>query len=213
MAVDDPHAHAIAVGLAVNWVEDQEMHNGRDGGPIVVEPEDRLGPNEANPERRYYVNAPQYHWHHYAQGGVDEGARAAIQQLGEEAFVFGQMTEQRMQELHAQAVNVAWTPKAVEDLQRKVQDLEKKPDGMEAEKVAALHGDVHRRLDEEQTERRNVATDVQKMEERLQQLQFEVRKGQTSVDSKLRTLEEASKRDSQADSARKVADAEYRLHE
>ena len=111
----DPHAAAIEAGLAINLVDDQEMHNGRNGGPIVVEPEDRLGPDEANPQRRHYVHAPVYHWHQYVEGH-DHGARAAIQQLGSEAFQFGQMTEGRMQELHAAVVKIGWMPKAVEEL-------------------------------------------------------------------------------------------------
>ena len=33
----DPHAEVIAQGLPLNMVDDEEMHNGRNGGPIVVE--------------------------------------------------------------------------------------------------------------------------------------------------------------------------------
>ena len=74
VAVQDPHAQAITEGLALNLVDDHKMTNGWNGGPIVVEPEDRLGPNEENPERCYYVHAPVYHWHHYVEGRHDHGA-------------------------------------------------------------------------------------------------------------------------------------------
>ena len=70
----DPHAVAIEQALAVNVVDDQEMVNGRNEGPIIVEPEDRVGPDTANPQRRYYVNAPVYHCHQYVEGGHHQGA-------------------------------------------------------------------------------------------------------------------------------------------
>ena len=103
----DPHAAAIEAGLAINLVDDQEMQNGRNGGPIIVEPEDRLGPNEENPHRRYYVHAPVYHWHQYVEGNHNQAARATIQQFGGDAFQFGQMTELKIQEMQAHVVRIA----------------------------------------------------------------------------------------------------------
>ena len=50
------------------------------------------------------MNAPQFHWHQYVVGANDEGARAGIQQIAMEAFVFRQMTEHRLRELQARLV-------------------------------------------------------------------------------------------------------------
>ena len=57
-----------------------------------------------NPQRAFYVNAPQFHWHQYVMGAADEGARGGIQQIAMEAFAFGQLTECRLRELEARPV-------------------------------------------------------------------------------------------------------------
>ena len=81
---------AVAQGeQAIYQVDDAPMGNGRNGGPIVILPEDRQGPDMENPQRAFYVNAPQFHWHQYVVGAADEGARAGIQQIAMEAFAFG----------------------------------------------------------------------------------------------------------------------------
>ena len=173
----DPHAAAIEQGLAINLVDDQEMLNGRNGGPIVVEPEDRVGPDAANPQRRYYVNAPVYHWHQYVQGGHDQEARAAIQHLGGEAFQFGQMTEQRMNEMQAQVVQIAWLPDTVERLEKAMAELVERPGQATVASVETLRADHQHQLDEEVRARQGVASDVLALQEMVQKLQFEVRQG------------------------------------
>ena len=70
---------AVAQGeQAIYQVDDAPMGNGRNGRPIVILLEDRQGPNVENPQRAFYVNAPQFHWHQYVVGAADEGARASI---------------------------------------------------------------------------------------------------------------------------------------
>ena len=88
---------AVAHGeQTIYQVDDAPMGNGRNSGPIVISPEDWQGPDAKNPQRAFYVNAPQFHWHQYLVGANDEGARTGIQQIAMEAFVFGQMTEHRL---------------------------------------------------------------------------------------------------------------------
>ena len=64
------------------------------GGPIVVGPDDRLGPTDEEPARRFYQWAPQFHWHLEVPSIVDEGARRAVEQIVGDAFRFGQQTEE-----------------------------------------------------------------------------------------------------------------------
>lgn len=64
-------------------------------GPVVVEPDDRLGPTDEEPARRFYQWAPQFHWHLEVPSTVDEGARRAVEQIAGDAFRFGQQTEER----------------------------------------------------------------------------------------------------------------------
>ena len=65
----------------VYLVDDASMgnKNNRNGGPIVVHADDQQEPNSEYPKRAFYVNAPQFHWHQYVIGAIDEGARAGIQ--------------------------------------------------------------------------------------------------------------------------------------
>ena len=58
-------------------------------GPIVVEPDDHLGPTDEEPARRFYQWAPQFYWHLEAPSIVDEGARRAMEQILGDAFKFG----------------------------------------------------------------------------------------------------------------------------
>ena len=62
------------------------------------------------------MNAPQFHWHQYLVGANDEGTRAGIQQVVMEAFVFGQMTKHKLQELDARPVVEQWIPNSIAEL-------------------------------------------------------------------------------------------------
>ena len=80
LVVRDPHAAAIAQGIPVNVVHDEEMRNGGNGqnhGPIIVEQDDRLGPTADAPTRLFYQHAPQYHWQRSGHGAVCAAARHA----------------------------------------------------------------------------------------------------------------------------------------
>ena len=63
-------------------------------GPIVVEPDDRLGSKDAEPARRFYQWAPQFHWHLEVSSIVDEGECRAVEQIAGDAFRFGQHAEE-----------------------------------------------------------------------------------------------------------------------
>ena len=62
-------------------MDDAPIGNDRNGngGPIVILLEDRQGPNDEHPQRAFYINAPQLHWHQYLVSANDKGARAGIQ--------------------------------------------------------------------------------------------------------------------------------------
>ena len=127
MVLRDAHAQ----DQEVYRVDDTAMGNGRNGngGPIVVMPEDRRGPNEEHPQRAFYVNAPQFHWHQYVVGANDEGARAGIQQIAMEAFVFGQMTEHRLRELEARPVAEQWIPEAIAEVRGRIAEFGERVQG------------------------------------------------------------------------------------
>ena len=74
-------------------------------GPIVVEPDDRLGPTDEEPARRSYQWAPQFHWHLEVPSTIDEGARRAVEQIAGDAFRFVQQTEERDHYLQMQGSN------------------------------------------------------------------------------------------------------------
>ena len=63
--------------------------------PIAVEPADRLGPKDEEPNRRFYQWAPQFHWNLVVPSTVDESARRAVEHIVGDAFRFGQQTEER----------------------------------------------------------------------------------------------------------------------
>ena len=69
------------------------------------------------------MNAPQFHWHQYLVGVNNEGARAGIQQIAMEAFVFGQMTEHRLRELEARPVTEKWILDAIVELRGSIADF------------------------------------------------------------------------------------------
>ena len=54
----------IPVGEAAAVLYDDTSMNGSNGppSPIVVEPGDREGPTAEEPERAFYMYAPQFHW-------------------------------------------------------------------------------------------------------------------------------------------------------
>ena len=67
---------------------------GSNGSPIVEYPEDRLGPSQDAPRRLFYVYAPMIHWHTMSLAVEDEPTRRLIKQLANEAYCFGQQTEE-----------------------------------------------------------------------------------------------------------------------
>lgn len=103
----DPHAEADYGEGGRNVTEDISLTNGsgsngeggqmivhagmHEAGPVVVHPGDREGPNEEQPGRNFFIHAPQYHWH--VEGGHDQPARMAIEELGRQTFRFGQYME------------------------------------------------------------------------------------------------------------------------
>ena len=72
--------------------------------PIVTRPGDREGPSEEHPDRRFYMGAPEVHWHYHAaptvQTTADGEARRAIDRLADEAFRFGRQVEHHQVLLH-----------------------------------------------------------------------------------------------------------------
>ena len=85
-------------------VDDEGMHGTADSGgssgdngtnPIVTFPDDRVGPTAEEPERRFYMHEPQFHWHVVMPTSVDEGARRAVEHIAQDCFRFGQQTEGR----------------------------------------------------------------------------------------------------------------------
>ena len=65
--------------------------------PITTMMGDREGPNQEEPNRRFYINAPHVHWHYHAAPQMtsthDGEARRAIDRLADEAFRFGRLSE------------------------------------------------------------------------------------------------------------------------
>ena len=105
-------------------VDDASMENNhRNDGSIIIHTEDQKGPNQEQPQRAFYLNAPQFYWHQYVMGANNEGARARIQQIAMEAFVFGQMTERRLRELEARPVVERWVPNAIADLRGRIAEF------------------------------------------------------------------------------------------
>ena len=153
------------------------MGNGRNGGPIVILPEDRQGPNVENPQRAFYVNAPQFHWHQYVVGAADEGARAGIHQIAMEAFAFGQMTERRLRELEARPMMEQWIPEAVAEVRGRIADfggrLQTQP---AAEKFEQLQEEVKQRCDAIVQAQNQFAAEVAQAQEDVQHLRIESRR-------------------------------------
>ena len=59
---------------------------------IVIEPGDR---EEHAPNRPFYIHAPRFQWNVLnIHGGVDEAARAAVERICADAFIFGRQTEE-----------------------------------------------------------------------------------------------------------------------
>ena len=65
--------------------------------PIVMVPGDRQGPNREDPGRRFYIQAPQVHWHYHAAPQVasthNGEAWCAIDRLADEAYHFGRISK------------------------------------------------------------------------------------------------------------------------
>ena len=101
----------------------------------------------------------------------------------------------------------------VDGLQKSVLELEGRPKGMEEDQVMKLYDELQRRLRGKENERQKVATNVLEVEDRLQKLQYEVRKSKVDVDVRLQKESEISKTEHQSLAARQVAEAERRVHE
>ena len=65
--------------------------------PIATVPRDRQGPNREDPGRRFYIQAPQVHWHYHAAPQIasthDGEIWRAIDHLADEAYHFGRISE------------------------------------------------------------------------------------------------------------------------
>ena len=79
---------------------DESMDSGMNGesgngheNPLVQFPNDRVGSTEDVPNRRFFVRAPQFHWHVVQTPAIDDGARRAIECIAHDAFKFGTQTE------------------------------------------------------------------------------------------------------------------------
>ena len=75
-----PYGGAAYAEGGHNWAQDDSMggsSGGSNGGPLVTFPEDRLGPDADNPDRAFWINAPQFHW--TVLGSQDEVARQGLQ--------------------------------------------------------------------------------------------------------------------------------------
>ena len=73
--------YADVSDTSMNGVSREEVQ-----GPVVVEPDDRLGPTLDQPERRFYQAAPEFHWHLTVESGVDQAARSVVEQIANDAF-------------------------------------------------------------------------------------------------------------------------------
>ena len=84
----------IPVGDAAAVLYDDTSMNSSNGppSPIVVEPGDREGPTAEEPERAFYMYAPQFHW--TVVGGEDQPARSAVESIAREQYRFGTQTEE-----------------------------------------------------------------------------------------------------------------------
>ena len=84
----------VPVGDAAAVLYDDTSMNGSNGppSPIVVEPGDREGPTAEEPERAFYMYAPQFHW--TMVGGEDQPARSAVESIAREQYRFGTQTEE-----------------------------------------------------------------------------------------------------------------------
>ena len=84
----------VPVGEAAVVLYDDTSMNSSNGppSPIVVEPGDREGPTAEEPERAFYMYAPQFHW--TMVGGEDQPARSAVESIAREQYRFGTQTEE-----------------------------------------------------------------------------------------------------------------------
>ena len=73
------------------YIVDDASMGSQNGGPLVVFPDDRLGPTEEHPQWNFYIHAPQFNW--WVVGQYDEVARMGMHPLAHEAFQFGCQVE------------------------------------------------------------------------------------------------------------------------
>ena len=95
-----PHGGEQQQQLELYVPHDESMGSGTngeggngDGNPLVQFPNDRVGPTEAVPNQRFFIHAPQFHWHVVPTPAIDDGARRAVERIAQDAFNFGTQTE------------------------------------------------------------------------------------------------------------------------
>ena len=154
-----PHGGEQQQQLALYVPHDESMGSGTngegsngDGNPLVQFPNDRVGPTEAVPNQRFFIHAPQFHWHVVQTPTVDDGARRVIERIAHDAFNFGTQTEAHQELLLLR----------IQDLEAELQRLDAKWN-----QTKAL---LHKTESELALQKRKAALDLTDQEERLTRL-------------------------------------------
>ncbi len=127
---------------------------GSDGNnPLVVEPEDRIGPTEEAPTRLFWQAEPHFHWHVAMEAPVDHEARSAIESIAQDAFRFGCQTEQHERELLTR----------VEEMEQVVMELRTKIESMHIDvgKLRGQIGELETKLALDQRRRRQESVEME----------------------------------------------------
>ena len=154
-----PHGGEQQQQLALYVPHDESMGSGTngegsngDGNPLVQFPNDRVGPTETVPNQRFFIHAPQFHWHVVQTPTVDDGARRVIERIAHDAFNFGTQTEAHQELLLLR----------IQDLEAELQRLDAKWN-----QTKAL---LHKTESELALQKRKAALDLTEQEERLTRL-------------------------------------------
>ena len=163
----------VPVGEAAAVLYDDTSMNGSNGppSPIVVEPGDREGPTAEEPERAFYMYAPQFHW--TMIGGEDQPARSAVESIAREQYRFGTQTEECHRRLLMGQV----------EAERRIIELEAR--------VAKLQDELAVQDQRRQEQRRHYEESLGKMEASYRLLQQRVAQEQESLKAEFaRRIEE-----------------------
>ena len=155
----------IPIGEAAAALYDDASMNSSNGppSPIVVEPGDREGPTADEPERAFYMYAPQFHWTLAMGAAEDRLPRSAVESIAHEQYQFGT----KMEECHRRLLG------GQVEAERRIIELEAR--------VAKLQDELAVQDQRIQDQRRHYEESLGKMEASYRLLQQRVAQEQESL--------------------------------